>query len=150
MEKNKRKKHSLTDSERQKIKELKAVLSAQGVPRELWSSYIQQELSFQKASKKGLNVLKVKAESISPLRRLWQNILEFLKRIAFKRSGMDTKAFSSSFDHEHEDMLDFERSFLPEFPERNVEDLGKNGTFILKRPDKKSEIVNLDDEDEKN
>ncbi len=153
MENFKRKKHTLSDEQKQKIKELKEIFSAKGIPRELWSSYIQQELMLQNRSKKVVTRIEKVTDSVGPFKRLKYKILGMFGRLASKRFTKVNESLGGMFDAPYgepsEDEMETINAMFSDLPLKDVEKLVNRGTFIVDRPDKKSRIVDLDEDEEK-
>lgn len=150
----KHKKRAFSEEQKQKIKQLKNRLLAKGVPREEWSSIIQQELMLQGLMKKNSTAYKEKVEPLSPFKQIRQDFSGFLKRIVLKRFHIKNdvlmkKMFEDTIEEFSDEEMELADSQLPNFKAKNIEKLKLHGTFIADRPDKKRMIVDLDDEDEK-
>ncbi|MHA1489537.1 MAG: hypothetical protein ACTSRI_07770 [Promethearchaeota archaeon] len=151
----KKKKYVFNEEEKLLIRELKNHLSITGVPREEWSSFIQQELNLQKRTKRPLTSFKNKSNSFGFFRRFSKKIENIFQKILSKRFNFNNKAFEEMFKGENSDIFSDNMNLIDSFifdlsDNKKIEDLGKHGTFIKERPDKKRKIVHFDDDDDEN
>ncbi len=155
MRKKKQKKYTFTEEEKQLIRQLKEQFSMRGVPRAQWSLFIQQELMFQKKSKKV-----GQKTSSSGISKMFKGKIESLIQKIVKNKA--SKLFNHA-GNSLEDILDLiedplkntfsedkglANSLLSGYNVKIENNLGKHGTFISERKDKKRMIVNFDDDDE--
>lgn len=156
MGKSKKSKSSLTEKDKQFIREMKEYLKMMGIPREEWSKIIQTELKNQKRFKSFKGLLGQDKEEKGIFGKVKNKIGKVVNKVAAKRMGMDADAleqmadmFGNPFDSmEGGGNLDMMNPFFPKVDFEDVDELGSDGaTFVMDRPDKKRMIVEFDDED---
>ena len=150
MGKGKQQKRYFSDEERTLIRDLKKQLSLMGVPREQWAFTIQQELEFRRKSKKIPGIPKGKLGKA--LRKPLEKVKGAFAKFATKGLAKEFGNFSDIFGESSGDFGEDEAKLMDAMvsgmgmgaPRVDEEAIGKHGTFVSERPDKKRKIVDLD------
>ena len=153
MGKGKRKKKAFSEEERELIQILKQQLSATDVPRNQWSYLIQQELDLRRQSRKTPGIPKGKLGKV--LKKPLDKVQGAFQKFATKRMAKGFGDFSGMFGESSGELREEEVELMDAmFPGMGLggtrvdnESLGKHGTFVSERPDKKRKIVDLGDFD---
>jgi len=154
MAKKKRNKYKFSDEEKQLIQDLKRQLSAAGVPRNQWSYLIQRELEFRRQSRKTPGIPKGKLGKV--LKKPLEKVQGAFQKFATKRMAKEFGDFSGMFGESSGELSEEESKLMDAMfsgiglgvPKVDEELIGKHGTFVSERPDKKRKIVNLGDFDD--
>ncbi len=153
------KKRRFSEKELQIIKETRIQLSAMRVPRDQWSRYIQEELNSRKRGKLIGDLLNPYAKKDSGFTstiksKLGKVFKRFLSRRLASQFDMPDdqirkimEMFSGSPEQMINDSMDPFGVFFPKLDKPNDDKLGKQGTFVVNRPDKKEKIIEFDDEE---
>lgn len=158
MKRKKHTKHGLTEEDKQIIRRMKSELSSIGIPREQWSAYIQQELQLRKGSHASRRFSKNNGELhgiLGTFRGKINNLFQrFLKKRLLKMGQNEESfedmldLFNSSRDGSPYDESNIMNSLFPSTNLKPPNNLDKHGTFITERSDKKSMIINFDDDED--
>ncbi len=148
MGKKKQKKHAFSEEEKQLIKELKTELSMMNVPREEWSSHVQQALKYQKRMNKEKSSSKRKTGFSRVFQVFREGIDNVSKKFLAKRFNLDKNALNGMFESPSEEEMKLMDSLSSGYKVKKAEELGGHGTFIMDRPNKKKMIVSFDDDDD--
>ncbi|MEJ2248334.1 MAG: hypothetical protein P8Y70_02330 [Candidatus Lokiarchaeota archaeon] len=147
------KRNSFSKEEKQIIQNMKNQLSMMKVPREEWSSIIQEELTQHRKMKSKSS----KGRITKIFEKIWQKILKIFFKLTSKEYRENADEFDQIFNMlekvqeeggfaESNEMM---RLLNPEpnTDRENLDKLGnKHGTFVKDRPDKKKKIIEFDDD----
>lgn len=147
------KRSSLSEEEKQILTNMKHQLSMMGVPREEWSSIIQEEITLHRQTRSKSS--KQKSRITKFFEKIWQKIVKSF----FKLTSKEYRENADEFDQMFEMMENTQREgnfsqknnmmgMFNQLPDKErLESLGdEHGTFVTDRPDKKKIIVEFDDD----
>ncbi|MBD3215142.1 MAG: hypothetical protein GF311_21225 [Candidatus Lokiarchaeota archaeon] len=151
MTKNKHK-SSLSEKEREMIRDMKRELKRMNIPREEWAQYIQQELTYRRSMERKTE--KQKSSGIfGRLKKLWQKIVGWFFKQTAKRYTQNEELIEEFYKMMEEPYqpTDEEKKFMdmlnPNVEFQDVDKLGKGGATISEGKKKKRVVLDLDDDD---
>jgi len=153
MTRKKRKKYIFSDEEKQIIKQMKDELSMMGVPREEWSTHIQEALNFRKKMKNFPKEPKEKTGLSKFFDTVKEKVINLFQKLLPKRFRMFDGDLGDMMEDLYGEMSPEDMEMMDEFLmggqgqiAPDINQIGKHGTFINERSDKKRMIVEFDDD----
>jgi len=151
-----RQKKSLSDKDKQFIREMKTYLQMIGIPRDQWSKIIQEELQQQRRSKVMQGILNPQKEGSGIFGEIKAKIGKNINKFSARRMGVDdiafdklAEVFNNPFETTSKNEINFFNPFFSNLLSDNIEELGKGGSkFAMEHSEKKRMIVDLDLDDD--
>lgn len=142
---------SLTNKEREIVRNMKHELEMMGVPRKEWAKYIQKEINFLRRSHEREGKEK-KSGIIHWVKKLWEKIVGWFFKQTAKRYTQNEELleeFYKIMEEPYEPTEDDKKlmeMFSPNVEFKNVDKLGEGGASLNEAEDKKRVLVDLDDD----
>jgi len=147
MSKENRKKYIFSKEEKKIMREMEQELTLMGIPRQDWALYIQRVLKDHVREKKKRSKRK-KSNLSKLLYRIKNTFSSKLQNLLFRKLKAKNNQFEGMPDMFGDQIIDKDQRLVNSiFSGINInkKDFGDHGTFILDRNDKKSYIVDFED-----